>query len=122
MVKLLSILGIATYVITIYATNLNVNIGCILANNKSVCSGRSVLTVYNNVTIYARYDGNDEKSEYSLPRCKLDVSWDPTYGDVYYGKDDCLHTGSNSGSVIIDCCDEQSGLQLTINPYNNRYF
>lgn len=121
MVKLLSLLCLSTLAVSTYATWVHVNKGCILVSGSPICAGTigggNQINISNGkATIYARYNGND-KNDKAYPGCKLSAKWSENYGDIYYGTDDCLHASSNSGNYVISCCDAQSGLQKTINPY-----
>ena len=116
MVKLLSLLCLSTLAVSTYATNIRVNKGCILLNNNPSCAGGTYWDISTGAaTIYARFDGND-KNDKSTPGCKLNAKWPKSYGDVYYGANNCLYDG-NGGIIDGQCCNQQSGLPKQINPY-----
>jgi len=113
MVKLLALLGISTLVSLVYAsTTFHVNKGCILLDGVPICSGYT-RKVSSTVEVYARYDGNN-KNDQSIPGCHTNFNL-YEWKDIYYGADNCLYTvgGGSTGQ----CCNQQSGLGYTINPY-----
>ena len=122
MVKLLTYLGLTTYIVSTYAavyTTFHVNEGCILVDNKPLCAGNTQKIYGGRATVYARYDGNNKNAK-SYPGCKVLFKWPSNgnlvYGDVYYGSDNCLYD-SNGDNFNGQCCDEQPKLSQTINPY-----
>ena len=115
MVKLLPLLGLVTYVTLAYATKIHVNKGCILIDDKPICAGATYSKGSGHVVIQARYDGNN-KNKYSTPGCVKGFDWPTSYGDVYYGSDNCLYD-SDGDNIEGQCCNAKSGLDQTVNPY-----
>lgn len=64
-------------------------------------------------TIYAKFDGSDTIHQNVSPGCKLEASWPRTYGDIYYGADDCLYDSNGSE---IQCCTQPTE-DIVQNPY-----
>lgn len=66
-------------------------------------------------TIYAQFNG-DDKTDYKVtPGCKLQATWPRSYGDVYFGANNCLYdsTGTN---INGQCCTEATTDSI-LNPY-----
>lgn len=116
MVQVHSLLGLLALVGSALATRIHVNKGCVLISKTPVCGGQSVSSGAGSVTIHARYDGNN-KEQYAYPGCKLDAHWPSSYGDIYFGEDNCLHAANEGAIIDGQCCKATNGLSKTLNPY-----
>lgn len=54
-------------------------------------------------TIYGKFP-DDHFHQKVSPGCKLVASWPNSYGDIFYGADDCLYDAN--GSSLNQCCSE----------------
>ncbi|KGO46959.1 hypothetical protein PEX1_041720 [Penicillium expansum] len=103
-------------------TNVHVNNGCINVDGESLCKSQ---TKYTNIadqstgditaTIYAQFNGEDKTDYKVTPGCKLQATWPRSYGDVYFGANNCLYdsTGTN---INGQCCTEATTDSI-LNPY-----
>ncbi|KAJ5513232.1 hypothetical protein N7463_002784 [Penicillium fimorum] len=103
-------------------TNVNVNNGCINVDGETLCKSKTKSTNIADqatgdsvATIYAQFDGDNKTGYKVVPGCKLQASWPRSYGDVYFGADNCLYdsTGTN---INGQCCTEKTE-DLVVNPY-----
>ncbi|KAJ7430416.1 hypothetical protein B0H11DRAFT_2381973 [Mycena galericulata] len=99
------------------ATNVHCNDGCILVAGVAVCHPNSVPVAGGAATIFARFDGNNHDST-NIPGCQLNAQWNPNFGDIFFGDDNCLYdaTGAN---IDGQCCNVGTGGSTRVkNPYN----
>lgn len=71
-------------------------------------------------TIYAGFDGSNTAEPTVSPKCKLSASWPKSYGDIYYGEDNCLYDSESQQIKYkgnAQCCSESEGLEGVSNPY-----
>ncbi|CAO3651287.1 unnamed protein product [Cunninghamella echinulata] len=125
MVKLITILGLTTYVASTFATMITVNNGCIYVESdrgggKGICANQSIFSncqskfsADSSATFYACFDGNNKNSK-SNAKCVLHASWPSNYGDVYFGADNCLYD-SNGNKIKNQCA--KSTKKSVYNPY-----
>jgi hypothetical protein len=72
-------------------------------------------TYNSSATIYAKFDGSDSKDEYVKPGCELRAEFPSSYGDVYFGSDNCLYD-SGSSKIFDQCCTAKATTTVR-NPY-----
>ncbi|KAE8423032.1 hypothetical protein BDV36DRAFT_290842 [Aspergillus pseudocaelatus] len=112
MVKILCLAALGLAALS-QATKLHVNKGYITVDDAAV---RSSIDVSPPVNIYARFDGSSNK-EKAKPGCKLEgASWESSYGDIYFGEDNCLYD-SKGQNINGQCCKPEGNLPEVKNPY-----
>ncbi|KAB8231197.1 uncharacterized protein BDW43DRAFT_313277 [Aspergillus alliaceus] len=67
-------------------------------------------------TIYAMFKGNQDGAT-AKPKCSLEADWPSSYGDVYFGADNCLYD-SNGQNINSQCCKMSNDLPEVANPYH----
>lgn len=73
-------------------------------------------------TLYGQFDG-DNTAEFSVKAtCKITFSWPKSYGDIYYGEDNCMYDGESQAIPDADgkpvCCIKDNNLtDMVTNPY-----
>ncbi|KAJ5167600.1 uncharacterized protein N7482_003194 [Penicillium canariense] len=72
-------------------------------------------TTNTSATIYAQFDGSDKLDYMVVPRCVLNATWPRSYGDVYFGQNNCLY--DSTGTVINGQCCTEKNTQSVVNPY-----
>ncbi|KGO49181.1 hypothetical protein PEXP_012300 [Penicillium expansum] len=108
-------------------TTIHVNKGWITANGDTpVCSTFKVDDPGNgdtlSATLYGQFDG-DNTAEFSVKAtCKITFSWPKSYGDIYYGEDNCMYDGESQAIPDADgkpvCCIKDNNLtDMVTNPY-----
>lgn len=74
-----------------------------------------------NATIFAGFDGSNTAEPTVSPTCKLSAFWPKSYGDIYYGEDNCLYDSESQQitdpSGNAQCCTDSEGLPAVSNPY-----
>ncbi|KAE8140184.1 hypothetical protein BDV38DRAFT_280181 [Aspergillus pseudotamarii] len=107
MVKILCLAALGLAALS-QATKLHVNNGYITVDEAVV---RSSIDVSPPVNIYARFDGSSNK-EMVKPGCKLHANWESSYGDIYFGEDNCLYD-SKGQNINGQCCKPEGNLPET---------
>ncbi|EUC39805.1 hypothetical protein COCMIDRAFT_10179 [Bipolaris oryzae ATCC 44560] len=82
---------------SVSATWFHVNRGCILLNQSILCAGNDGAR---------QIDGGSAHVEAKLDQsnhCQKDFSWPSSYGDIYYGADNCLYD-SKGQNINGQCC------------------
>ncbi|KAJ7272453.1 hypothetical protein C8J57DRAFT_1599750 [Mycena rebaudengoi] len=101
------------------STTVHVNHGCISVQDTSVCEPGSVEISTGSAEIFARFDGENKNPD-NVPGCKLEAAWPATYGDIYFGDDNCLYD-SNNQVINGQCCNVGTGgTDEVTNPYSRR--
>ncbi|UPX17216.1 uncharacterized protein EKO05_0007583 [Ascochyta rabiei] len=86
------------------ATNFHVNKGCIYIDNNRVCApnsrwvqpGQGGEAGSSKSAVEARLDTSNH--------CKVTFKWPSSYGDIFYGADNCLYDGSGQ-NIGGQCCN-----------------
>ncbi|KAN0068212.1 hypothetical protein V8E54_013782 [Elaphomyces granulatus] len=101
-------------------TNLHVNSGCISINGIPRCEPQ----IYNVADqgrnnsiamIYAEFNANNTEYQNIIPGCQLFAAWPHSYGDIYFGEDNCLYDSSGN-SIDGQCCTAATTASVA-NPY-----
>ena len=73
----------------------HVNKGCILVDSTKLCQSDGAAPISSGATVYGRFDGNNPKPIVT-PGCKIIVNFPSSYGDIYYGVDDCIYDSTGT--------------------------
>ncbi|CAO3651625.1 unnamed protein product [Cunninghamella echinulata] len=107
--KLFTLSSTPTYIISIYATYINVNKRCVFINDIPQCHS-STRASFNggSAIIFSKYNGSYKNDE-PKPGCVLVADWPKNYGSIYFGENNCL---SDSNGFIINgqCCQNKDSL------------
>jgi hypothetical protein len=65
--------------------------------------------------IYAEFNANNTEYQNIIPGCQLFAAWPHSYGDIYFGEDNCLYDSSGN-SIDGQCCTAATTASVA-NPY-----
>ncbi|KAJ5787474.1 hypothetical protein N7457_002464 [Penicillium paradoxum] len=108
-------------------TKIHVNKGYITINeDKVVCDSYKIPDPgYGetlSATFYGRFDGSNTADTTVQAKCKVTATWPKSFGDIYYGEDNCVYDSESKPINDKDgnhaCCNESDDLTEKVsNPY-----